>query len=172
MCRLREQLRKEIVKRTGECVQSAEGAAVYEEESARIAESYDRMVAEGMAELDAYKALLNDINIMRMKLLAVQAEEAAAAAEKQEPKTAKKEEKRKNKKLRALAGGMQAILCIWEPYTRSSGQWKLVYSHFAEDISAHSPEPSHQWYIQFSHQVFFWHRSTASQSKDPESPMH
>lgn len=124
---MREQLRKEIVKRTGSCVQSAEGAAVYEEESAKITEHYDRMVADGMTELEAYKALLNDINIMRLKLLAVQAEEAAAAAEKQASETAKTEKKQKNKKLRRLAGGMHAILWLLTPI------WYLLSSFFTGD---------------------------------------
>ena len=44
---MREQLRREIVKRTGEYVQSAAAAAAYEEESVKITESFDRLVSEG-----------------------------------------------------------------------------------------------------------------------------
>ena len=88
---MREQLRKEIVKRTGEYVQSAAAAAAYEEESAKIAAEYDRLVAEGKTELEAYRAMLDDIEAMKLLLAAI------PPSEKIREEQAKKE-KRLNRK--------------------------------------------------------------------------
>jgi len=125
---MREQLRKEIVKRTGEYVQSAAAAAAYEEESAKITSSYDRMVAEGMSELEAYRALLEDIDAMKLVLAAIPVSEEMQ-------KKKERQEKKRNRKLRKLVGSMQAVLwlltLVW--YFLSSfitGDWHLTWLVF------------------------------------------
>ncbi len=125
---MREQLRKEIVKRTGEYVQSAAAAAAYEEESAKITASYDRMVAEGMSELEAYRALLEDIDAMKLVLAAIPVSEEMQ-------KKKERQEKKRNRKLRKLVGSMQAVLwlltLVW--YFLSSfitGDWHLTWLVF------------------------------------------
>ncbi len=129
---MREQLRKEIVKRTGEFVQSAQAAAVYEEESKKIADGYDKLVAEGKTELEAYRAMLADIEAMKAALVAVSiTEEATAEAEQNH----KKAEKQKKKNLRKLAGSMQGILWLLTPiwyflYSAVSGNWHFSWLVF------------------------------------------
>lgn len=125
---MREQLRKEIVKRTGEYVQSAAAAAAYEEESAKITASYDKMVAEGMSELEAYRALLEDIDAMKLVLAAIPVSEEMQ-------KKKERQEKKRNRKLRKLVGSMQAVLwlltLVW--YFLSSfitGDWHLTWLVF------------------------------------------
>lgn len=125
---MREQLRKEIVKRTGEYVQSAAAAAAYEEESAKIAAEYDRLVAEGKTELEAYRAMLDDIEAMKLLLAAI------PPSEKIREEQAKKE-KRLNRKFRKMVGGMQGILWILTPiwYLLSSfvtDMWHLTWLVF------------------------------------------
>lgn len=125
---MREQLKKEIVRRTGGYVQSAEAAAAYEEESAKIAAAYDSMVAQGMTELEAYRALLQDIEAMKLLLASMPPSETIRAGQ-------EKAEKRKNKKLRKLVGGMQAVLWLLTPiwYFLSSfitGNWHLTWLIF------------------------------------------
>lgn len=116
---MREQLRKEIVRRTGEYVQSAAAAAAYEEESAKIAAEYDRLVAEGKSELEAYRAMLDDIEAMKLILAAIPPSEETRAAQ-------AKKEKRLNRKLRKLVGGMQGVLWIMTPI------WYLLSSFATE----------------------------------------
>ncbi len=129
---MREQLRKEIVKRTGEFVQSAQAAAVYEEESKKIAAEYDRLVAQGMTELEAYRAMLSDIEAMKAALAAVS---AAAEAEAETARNAEKAASQKKKSFRKLAGSMQAILWLLTPlwyfvYSAVSGNWHLSWLTF------------------------------------------
>ncbi len=129
---MREQLRKEIVRRTGELVQSAQAAAVYEEESKKIAAGYDKLVAQGMTELEAYRAMLADIETMRAALAVV------TAAEEAEAEAARNEEqagKQRKKNFRKLAGSMQAVLwlltVIWYfLYSAVSGNWHLSWLTF------------------------------------------
>ncbi|MBE6614899.1 MAG: hypothetical protein E7631_06310 [Ruminococcaceae bacterium] len=125
---MREQLRREIVKRTGEYVQSAAAAAAYEEESTKIAAEFDRLVAEGKTELEAYRAMLDDIEAMKLLLASI------PPSEKIREEQAKKE-KRLNRKFRKMAGGMQGILWILTPiwYFLSSfmtGNWHLTWLIF------------------------------------------
>lgn len=125
---MREQLRKEIVKRTGEYVQSAAAAAAYEEESAKIAAEYDRLVAEGKTELEAYRAMLDDIEAMKLILAAIPPSEEIRAEQ-------AKKEKRLNRKFRKMAGGMQGVLWILTPiwYLLSSlvtDMWHLTWLVF------------------------------------------
>ena len=125
---VREQLRKEIVKRTGEYVQSSAAAEAYEKESARIAAEYDRLVAEGRSELEAYRAMLADIEVMKAILASIPPSETIRSAE-------EKKEKRKNRKLRKLVGGMQGVMWCLTPiwYFISSfitGDWHLTWLVF------------------------------------------
>lgn len=125
---MREQLRKEIVKRTGEYVQSAAAAAAYEEESNKIAAEYDRLVAEGKTELEAYRAMLDDIEAMKLVLAAIPPSEEIRAAQ-------EKKEKRLNRKFRKMVGGMQSVLWLLTPiwYFLSSfitGDWHLTWLVF------------------------------------------
>ena len=122
---MREQLRKEIVKRTGVYVQSAAAAAAYEEESAKIAAEYDRLVAEGKTELEAYRAMLDDIEAMKLILAAIPPSEETRAEQ-------AKKEKRLNRK---MVGGMQGVLWIMTPiwYLLSSlvtDMWHLTWLVF------------------------------------------
>lgn len=127
---MREQLRREIVKRTGEYVQSAAAAAAYEEESDRITTAYDTLVAEGKSELEAYRAMLDDIEAMKILLASIPSTEEEQARAK---KTAR--EKKQKKDFRKMAGSMQGILwlltVIW--YFLSSfatGNWHLTWLIF------------------------------------------
>lgn len=125
---MREQLRKEIVKRTGVYVQSAAAAAAYEEESAKIAAEYDRLVAEGKTELEAYRAMLDDIEAMKLVLAAIPPSEEVRAEQ-------AKKEKRLNRKFRKMVGGMQGVLWIMTPiwYLLSSfvtDMWHLTWLVF------------------------------------------
>ncbi|MBQ8641792.1 MAG: hypothetical protein IJ480_06190 [Clostridia bacterium] len=125
---MREQLRREIVKRTGEYVQSAAAAAAYEEESAKITASFDKMVAEGKTELEAYRAMLDDIEAMKLVLASIPVSEEIRAQE-------EKQSRKRNRNFRKLAGGMQGVLwlltLIW--YFLSSfitGDWHLTWLVF------------------------------------------
>ncbi|MBR4961763.1 MAG: hypothetical protein IKY52_12775 [Clostridia bacterium] len=127
---MREQLRKEIVRRTGEYVQSSAAAETYERESARIAAEYDRLVAEGKTELEAYRALLADIDTMKAILASIPPSETIRAAEEKKEKA-----NRKNRRLRKLAGGMQGVMWCLTPvwYFLSSfitGNWHLTWLVF------------------------------------------
>ena len=127
---MREQLRREIVKRTGEYVQSAAAAAAYEEESGKITASYDRLIAEGKSELDAYRAMLDDIEAMKIILASIPStEEEQARAE------AKAADKKKRKAFRKMAGSMQGVLwlltVIWYfLYSFATGNWHLSWLLF------------------------------------------
>ncbi len=129
---MREQLRKEIVRRTGEFVQSAQAAAVYEEESKKIAAGYDKLVAQGKTELEAYRAMLADIEAMKVALTVVT---AAEQAEEEAARNAEKAAKQKSRSFRKLAGSMQAVLwlltVIWYfLYSAVSGNWHLSWLTF------------------------------------------
>ena len=127
---MREQLRREIVKRTGEYVQSAAAAAAYEEESAKITASYDRLVAEGKSELDAYRAMLDDIEAMKITLASIPpTEDEQKRAEKS------RSEKKQKKAFRKMVGSMQGVLWLLTPiwYFLSSfltGEWHLTWLIF------------------------------------------
>ena len=104
---MREQLRREIVKRTGEYVQSAAAAAAYEEESKKITASYDELIAQGKSELEAYRAMLDDIEAMKIILEAIPSTE-----EEQTRQEARAAEKKKRKAFRKMAGSLQGILWL------------------------------------------------------------
>ena len=127
---MREQLRKEIVKRTGGYVHSAAAAAAYEEESAKITKAYDQMLAEGKSELEAYRAMLDDIEAMKIILSSIPTSEEEAERERQ-----RKREKKEKKSFRKMVGSMQAVLwlltVIWYfLYSFGSGNWHLSWLTF------------------------------------------
>ena len=127
---MREQLRREIVKRTGEYVQSAAAAAAYEEESVKITESFDRLVSEGKSELDAYRAMLDDIEAMKAILAAIPPTESELQRAERE-----KEEKKRRKAFRKTVGALQGVLWLLTPiwYFLSSflsGDWHLTWLIF------------------------------------------
>lgn len=127
---MREQLRKEIVKQTGEYVRSAAAAAAYEEESDRITAAYDALVAEGKSELEAYRAMLADIEAMKAILAAIpRTEEETEREEKRRTETKRKMAFRK--KAGALQGVLWLLTVIW--YFLSSfltGDWHLTWLIF------------------------------------------
>lgn len=140
---MREQLRKEIVKRTGEYVHSAAAAAVYEEESAKITASYDQMVSEGKSELEAYRAMLDDIEAMKILLAAIPPSEAEQSANTEESKwgqfwenhNKRRAEKKEKKEFRKMVGSMQALLWLLTPiwyflYSYHSGNWATSWLTF------------------------------------------
>lgn len=127
---MREQLRKEIVKRTGEYVHSAAAAAAYEEESAKIVSSFDQMVADGKSELEAYRAMLDDIEAMKIVLSTIPEPEDVA-----ERKAREKARKKANKAFRRQVGSMQALLWIltvawYFLYSFHSGRWATSWLLF------------------------------------------
>lgn len=140
---MREQLRKEIVKRTGEYVHSAAAAAVYEEESAKITENYDQMVSEGKSELEAYRAMLDDIEAMKITLSAIPPSETEQDANTNGSKigqfwaahNANRARKKENKEFRKMVGSMQGLLWlltfIWYfLYSIHSGNWATSWLTF------------------------------------------
>jgi len=131
---MREQLRKEIVKQAGSYVQSAEAAAVYEEESARITAHYDQLVADGKAEIDAYREMLADIEVMKTLLanISVAGEEAQKEAREKEQKARNRQKAKKLSQISGAANGALWLITVLYYFLSSfiTGDWHLTWLTF------------------------------------------
>jgi len=127
---MREQLKKEAGKRCQAYVQSAAAQAAYEKSLSQLTAKYDRLVQEGNGELDAYRALLADVEAMQLMLAAM-----PPSLEEVKRKQQKEEETARKKRLKRIFGGLQGIqwiltILLYFVISFTFGFWHLTWLLF------------------------------------------